>query len=305
MNILLRQQIIGTLNIALFVWVTYLCFGLTVLSNSHWRLLLALCLGAYTAYVQFNSTRTIEYNLIFEPEGPYKTTLDNIIQTCKVDPKTIRVRYGHTQGSLALSMLNTIALDPMAWNEPDTHTSIDKARDNITTHIFPTLPQTEKDLLSFCKNQMTPACQSFIVKHEVGHIVNHCSIKRVVLTGCIMAAAVFTGITSLWLVLPYAPGIISVCTGILVGACIDYCLSLLSNLFFRYPQEKYADIFAARYSSLEELEAAAIFFEKHQDFLDKTTPKTMLSFFNGTMDGKKRALFLRTLAQQNANTGNR
>jgi uncharacterized oligopeptide transporter (OPT) family protein len=291
------QQLRGTLNITFFILLIYLLLGDRILSNIWWRLGLALLVGSIIAYIQYISTATLANNLQFEPEGPDKVTFDAALRACELDPESVRIRYGFSQGSIALSMLNTISLDPMVWQESTDHTSIQKARETINTYIMPTVPSEQKELLDFIKATMTQASQNFIFKHELGHTIQHYSIKKIVLTGLVMATAVFLGASVVTYLMPVTGGLLAAIFGATIGSITDLILSAASNLF-KYYHEKEADRFAIRYSNPAEIEAAAQLFEKHQEFLDLTMSKldrfyVVTKYVSGNFDGKERAAFLR------------
>jgi Zn-dependent protease with chaperone function len=191
----------------------------------------------------------------------------------------------------------------MIWTESSEHTSIKKARETINTFIMPSVPQEQKELLTFIKENITPASQNFIFKHELGHTANNYSLKRIALTGTIMAMAVFIGISTAVYLAPLTGTILASLLGTTIGSISDLILSILGNAIFKYKQEKEADRFAACYSTPEEINAAAELFEKHQDFLDSTMSKldrfyTITKYISGNFDGKERATFLRNLAKQ-------
>jgi hypothetical protein len=300
-----KQQLMGTLNITFYVFVMYALLGDFVISNLWWRLGVSFLLGLYIAFIQYGATKALANNLQFEPEGPYKDILCTSIRECNLDPATIRLRYGYSQGSIALTIENTISIDPMVWKESAEHNSIQKARENINTYISPKISQGQKELDNFIKEHMTPDCQNFIFKHELGHITNHYSIKKIVLTGCVMATAVFLGTTLVWLLMPYVGGLASAFIGAIIGSATDILLSSTTNIFFKYNQEKEADRFAIRYSTPKEMEAAAQFFERHQAFYDKIMAEqdrfyAATKYLSGNLDGKERAILLKAHIQQNS-----
>lgn len=300
------QQLTGTLKIIFYILILYVFMGDIVLSSLWGRLSLAIGLGLFIAYIQYGATTTLANNLLFEPAGQGLEAFNDMIRECEFSPESIRIRYGYSQGSIALSMLNTISLDPMVWTEKTEHTSIKKARETIDTFIMPSVPQEQKEIITFIKETITPASQNFIFRHELGHTANHCSLKKIALTGCIIAAAVFIGTSTVAYLMPLTGGILASLLGTIIGSMTDIVLSTVGNVVCNYNQEKEADRFAARYSNQEEIKAAAELFEKHQDFLDSTMSKldrfyTVTKYVSGNFDGKERAAFLRNLAEQKTN----
>ena len=79
-------------------------------------------------------------------------------------------------------------------------------------------------------------------------------------------------------------------------------LTYSSNVLFKYNEEKKADLFASKYSTTEEINAAANFFEEYQKYANEyqvsmgiasRIPQVVLS---GHPDGKSRACYLRNIA---------
>ena len=82
---------------------------------------------------------------------------------------------------------------------------------------------------------------------------------------------------------------------------MDLILVFVINYFFKLKQERQADIFALRFSTSEEINQVATFFEKHQEILDTYGEKNFFASYLpstvliGYPNGKKRAAWLRRL----------
>jgi Zn-dependent protease with chaperone function len=109
----------------------------------------------------------------------------------------------------------------------------------------------------------------------------------------------FSGLMVAQVLLPLS-ALGALCVGMIVAGVLDLLLAYVTNYFFKVQQEREADLFAARYSTQEEIQAAALFFEKHQDLRDahKDTngflnrlPSTLTT---GHPDGHTRAFYLRS-----------
>jgi hypothetical protein len=89
-----------------------------------------------------------------------------------------------------------------------------------------------------------------------------------------------------------------------VGNTSDLLLTFISNAVWKLREEKKADQFAAQYSTIEDIEAAALFFEQHQEILDTyRQPRNFISYIpsfirTGHPNGKSRSKYLLKLVSQ-------
>ena len=90
----------------------------------------------------------------------------------------------------------------------------------------------------------------------------------------------------------------------IIFALIDLLFAYATNFFFKSYEEKRADIFATRFSSKEEIKAAADFFEhyeraaqKYRETIDSILFKLPTTIVSGYIDGINRAHYLREYAQ--------
>ena len=99
-------------------------------------------------------------------------------------------------------------------------------------------------------------------------------------------------------------GVFALPIGMLSAMLSDVVLSYLSNVLFKYLEEKRADQFAAQHSNATDIFAAADFFEKHQEIINATIEHT--TFFthlpslilSGHPNGYARGAHLRKLANK-------
>ena len=94
-------------------------------------------------------------------------------------------------------------------------------------------------------------------------------------------------------------GFLAAFAGMFVGGVMDMMQTYAINYFFKLKEEREADLFAIHFSTSEEIEAAATFFEKHQEILNTHGEKSFLTSYlpstvlTGYPDGKQRAAWLR------------
>lgn len=294
-----KQQIIGIFNLSLpilfFAWAYP-----TVIITEHGKLICSFLLGFYVWYMNYKTTRNQAKILKFIPTGESKNAFDKLIHACNINPQTINLRYGYTNEMLAMAMFNTVVVDPLLWLDVEEDPEFIKVTNILKEHVLPTLPALQKERLEKIKQVFTPSIQCFIFRHELAHVIYNYSTKKLLLMGITGFITAYTGI-SVAVALKHLGGI-AIVIGMLAAGVIDLFISYGSNVFFKSFAEKNADAFAAQYSSCEEIEAAAEFFEQLQDIQNvhkdpnnilATLPSIVLS---GHLDGKSRGQFLRKLA---------
>ncbi len=243
----------------------------------------------------------------FLPSGEYAQRLEKIITECGMDAQKIQLRYSYSQGRIAITMFNTISIDPILCSLFEQDPEAIKIKNIVEPQVIALLPDEQKNRLSKIKEVLTPEVQEFIFKHELGHVFYGYSNKKIVIMGAIVTIAAYLGITTA--VTTYQTlGSWAVALGMVVGGLIDMVLSYSSNPLFTAKEEKRADLFAAQYSSSETIEAVADFWEKHQNILDTykdpnaglvgSMPSIILS---GHYDGKVRAQYLRAALSEKNN----
>jgi Zn-dependent protease with chaperone function len=199
---------------------------------------------------------------------------------------------------------HTVIIDPVVWHTQSEDQEALKVKDIFAQHIEPALSQTQKQRLDAIKQLLTPAAQRFIFKHELGHSAANFSKKKLGVIFIVGFLATYSGITAAKLVLPIN-GLLAILVGMLVGGFCDLLYTYLSNATWKLRQEKNADFFAARYSSREDIQAAAHFFAHHQEVLATyREPGNLLAripsaFTSGHQNGKARSAFLLKLAELN------
>ena len=302
---LVLRQFVGTITFAVPITVAYYFYPAFSQSILAW-ILCALAVGIYTFYAHYTSTKTIERTLMYFPSGCYKEYFDRLATICDINPQSIRLRYGYTNSSVATTIFKTICIDPILWQEFCTDPEAIKALEVLDKYIIPGLSAEQKTIMQNTKQILCPAAQSFFFKHELGHVINNASIKILISYGIVGFLATFCGITAAMASITTC-GVFSLLIGMVVGGTADSLFTYLVNATVKYREEKMADQFAVRYSSAEEMYAAADFFEKHQEIIEKNQPAQSLRtyipgiFLDGHQHGNTRARYLRLLAARRSN----
>lgn len=295
---MLKQQILGTINISLPLIVLFQFYP-DLFFMWQGKIVLSLLLGTYLGYLNRNQMNSTLSSLLYVPTAEHKDTLEKMVSGCGLNPADIPLRYAYTQEQIAMALNNTVVIDPVVWQGYENDTAAQQVLTIYTQHIACTLTEHARTRIALYKPILTMDAQNFIFKHELGHIYNNYAHKKLAVIWVVGTCAVYAGITAA--MSGYASsGFLAVIEGIIIGTATDLFLTYLSNIIFKLPQEKQADMFAVQHSSLQEIEAAATFFEKHQDIFD-TYKDTLLAYLptvilTGHMNGKTRAQWLRNKA---------
>lgn len=296
----IRQEFTGILNLSIpiifasYFYPQYLC---TV-----WGILLcSLIIGAYLAYLSYKATSATKNSLLFEPTGAQKKLFEADIIRCGLKSEDVALRYAYTDDAIALTMFNTIALDPMLWSGIDDPEFI-KAHDVVAQHVLPGVPENKKQFHAKIKKILSQDAQKFIFRHELAHVFHNFSNKRIALNGLIGFIFTSSALTAAYAMLPSLGGWLALVVGIIVAACVDLSLTYASNYFFKSVAEKNADLFAVQFSSKEEIQAAADFFSGYelaaQEYRKTIGLATTLPvFITGYIDGISRAKYLREMVR--------
>lgn len=238
-------------------------------------------------------------SLRYVPTGRWVEDLHAMIVSCGVDPRSIILNYAYTAENIAMTTYNSIVIDPILWSTISDDPESIKIKEIFDAHIAPALSATQKDRLAQIKNIFSANAQRFVFKHELGHVVRNFSQKRLALVWAIGSSAAYAGITAAYMLLPLS-GIFALLVGMFFGGVVDLFLTYSSNFFFKVYEEKQADLFAISFSSPEEIEAAALFFEQHQAIIDaQLEPGSLLHYLpseivSGHPNGNIRAAYIRS-----------
>lgn len=240
--------------------------------------------------------------------SPAQTALFNkTIVSCGLDPEKVALRYAYADDGIAITLFNTIVIDPMLWKDVD-DPEFYKTREIIEKFVLPSVDEDKKRLHANIDTILTPTVQEFIFKHELGHIVRQFSIRRIILVGIIAFVSTSVALLTVRAAI-HLGGFTAFCIGFLVGTCVDLILSYASNVFFKAQEEKRADFFACSFSSREQIEHAADFFEQYEHFAQMyretlggihiLIPTILLS---GYINGKSRSQYLKANAHAKKET---
>jgi hypothetical protein len=263
----------------------------------------SLLVGLRVAFMHYKPTDNLVKALKFSPTGKYKDYFNKQIKETGLNPDDIAVRYAYCDSSIALTAFNTVMIDQMVWKGFDEDPICIEAQNVIKIHIQPILPAHSKELHKKINDALTPEAQRFIFKHELGHVSDYHSWKTIALNGVIGFAAMYSGFSVVQVFIGAYEGLFVLGAAISTAGIVDFSLGCLRNAFFKAPKEKEADLFAAKYSSKKEIEAAADFFEKYEacsqvyrkavgDNYSEFSPR----FFRGYVSGQERVRYLREAA---------
>lgn len=299
---IVRQQIVGAINLSLpFIFLYHVAphYALSL----EGMMLYCFAVGIYIGYTTYVSTKNQLKALLFSPTGAYEQKFNDEIIRCGFDSKKVLVRYAYTDDAIAMTLFNTIVVDQMLWDTIQEDPEALKARDVIEKHILPSIPENKKEMHQAIKNNLTPHVQNFIFRHELAHVLYNYSYKRVLIVSLMGAAATGVALALAFKLNPLLGGLSTLLIAICAGAIADLLFAYATNFFFKAYEEKRADIFATRFSSKEEIEAAADFFEhyelaarKYRETIGSIMFRLPTTIVNGYVDGLSRARYLREIA---------
>jgi|GEM_PF-725397 len=300
---IVRQQLVGMANLFLPFFILYYLvpqFALSIVGI----VLYSLAVGIYVGYVTYVVTRNQSKGFLFVPTGVHSKQFADEIVRCGLDPKNVQIRYAYVDDAIAMTFFNVIAVDPMVWGTVQEDPEALKARDVVEKYIIPAVPENKKELHQVIRNNLSENVQKFIFRHELAHIFYNYSNKRVVIAGVMGAVATCSALAIAYSLMSLVGGFGALFVGVCAGALIDLLFAYATNFFFKSYEEKRADIFATRFSSKEEIKAAADFFEhyeraaqKYRETIDSILFKLPTTIVSGYIDGINRAHYLREYAQ--------
>lgn len=266
-------------------------------------LIYALLVGFRTGYVYYQSSKNLVKGLKFVPSGSVKNYFEEQVKEVGLNPQDIAFRYAYCDSNIALTVFNTIIIDQMMWHGCDEDSVCVEAQNLIKIQIQPVLLPVQKKFHQQIKGALTPDAQRFIFKHELGHVVDNYSWKRIILNGIIGFGGMYSGIFVGKILVLANYGLVSLLAGIITGGVVDLLLTFVSNVVFKAPKETGADSFAIKHSSKKEIAAAADFFEKYEIYaieyrktMGDTISDSAPRFFRGYAPSKERVAYLRNAA---------
>ncbi len=298
----LKQQVIGIINLSMPIVIVFSMYP-AILHNMFGRIIVALIVGAYVYYLGRKITHTQANSLLYSPTDSHKDEYEKMVVACGIDPQNVRLRYGYTQERIAMTILNTVTIDPLYYHDQDDlDLEMVKVKNILQQHIVVTLSEEEKNRTTKIKNILSDSVQRFIFRHELAHIQYQYSQKKLLINGLITATSALLGICIALHMLAYS-GYLALLAGMLTGGICDLFFSYTSNALFTAQEEKKADLFACAHSSKEEIMAAAQFFEQHQVINDEYTAHKIIGkvppvILTGHPHGLDRAAYLRQQASK-------
>ncbi len=262
-----KQQIAGVINLSLPIIILYNIHPNLIITLPG-QLLCSAAIGAYIYFMHYKQLQNLQNSLLYSPTNSHKDDFENLIAQCNIDPNSIILKYAYIPEGIAMTAGKTVIIDPVMWHGTDDDHQAIKVKEIFTTHIENTLTADQKAQLTELHQLLTPESQRFIFKHELGHVVQNYSTKKLFLVFLLGFVATYSGIATAILALQIH-GMFAIFIGMFVGGSIDLLLTYGSNVAWKLQEEKAADRFAVEHSSAQEVQAAALFFENHQHVIDR------------------------------------
>ncbi len=294
---MLKQQIIGVINLSLLLIILYQGYP-TIFFLWYGKIACALAMGLYIYYLNKQNLIAMIKPLTFKPTDPWKKMLEQQIISCNLQIQNITLFYAYTNEALAIAAGNNIIIDPLVWDTISDDPEALKVQAIINPATNHSFSELQKIRIQKTREIFSHNAQSFIFKHELGHVARNYSSKKLFIVFLVGTLSTYIGIISAVFILP-TNGLLAIFVGMFTGGLSDLILSYFFNATFKAYEERQADMFAIKYSSQEEIEAAATFFEKHQNILDTYPENHWLNkipsiILSGHLNGKKRAALLRS-----------
>lgn len=296
------QLFTGVANITIPI-IGVLYFFPYLLGSTVGIMTVAVIFGIYIWYLNFIQHRRVINSLLYVPTGTHKQMFEDIIRSCGLAASAVNLKYAYTDEKIAMALSNTIVIDPTICSMCEDDLGSDPVKNVYHQMFAPTFTSLKVQRLIKYKAILSPEVQCFIFKHELGHVVDHYSVKKLFIIFAIGTAAVYAGLLMAKILLGIHV-VLAILGGMLVGGVVDIMLTYLFNVMFTLAAEKKADRFAAQHSTAEQIKAAALFFEQHQEILDRhkevdgfwaRIPSEILT---GHPRGQARSAYLLKLAAQ-------
>lgn len=266
---------------------------------------IGLACGAWTAWSEYCQTIAVAQQCFYVPSPAFQELFDNEIRACGMDPEKINVRYEYCQGGVALSLNTTILVNPHIWLGVEDDEQAKSASRFLDQYVAANGTRESQELTARTRAIMTPAAQKFIFRHELGHIYHHYFGKKIAVDGIVRALSVMAGYEIAYRVSYHDWGAFAAwVAAVATILCTDRALGFVTNATFQVLEEKLADQFAAKFSTADEIDAAAQFFEDYQKISNDVVKdggllwKLPMIFISGHPDGATRGRYLREWARE-------
>lgn len=275
---MILQQIIGIISLSLPAIVAYQYIP-THLLNWYGIGFYSFLVGTYVTYIHYCQAQNLKKALLYAPTGHIKEQLELEISRCGMQPDNIFLRYSYLNDNIATSTMNTICIDPMVWKEINADSEVATVNNIIERQVLPNVPTSMKAMRTHIAEALCPAAQRFIFRHELGHTY-HAYTPRILFSlytiGCTMSAL---GLYAASCIIPLYGAGIALIGGMIIANITDTLLGYVNNALLKVYLEKQADRFAAQFSTKEELESAAQFFEQYEQGAKKYRAATGLAAY--------------------------
>ena len=296
---MIQQQLIGVINLSLPLIILYQVYP-AIFYTHPGIFICASIVGILVLLLNIRAIKNMVRVLQYSPTDIHKKLLETIVAECGMKSQNVHFLYAYTNEQIAIATFNSVILDPIIWSSIESDPEAIKVINIFEQFTAPTLSVVQKQRIGETKKIFSRDAQIFILKHELAHVHNHSSVKRLIAINIVGFLAAYVSILAAMSVL-YINGVFAICAGWLVGCISDLLFTYLSNAIFKSKDEKSADLFAAHYSSKQEINAAADFFEQHQQIVDNHFDRNNLLLFlpsiltTGHPNGRTRARYLRAI----------
>lgn len=254
-------QLAGVINLVIPIIFAYMLFP-ALFAYQTTLIVCALLLGAWVYTIHRKKSIALKKSLTFAPSDEYKRAIEELIASCAVDPAIIPIRYAYTDNQLAITLFDMIVVDPLAHAQVEQDPEAQKVLSIYQAAIKPTLSALRHDYMAKIKAIFTPGAQRFVIKHELAHVLQKNSEKKLIVMFATSAIAAYLGLVAGLAYVPFHP---------LLGLIVGVSIFMLSDIalthavvrgLFTYYYECAADKFAAQHSATTDIEQAATFFEQ-------------------------------------------
>lgn len=293
-----KQALVGTVVLAAPVVMLYLLYPL-LLQTWIGQIGAALFVGFNVYYTNKQQARNQIAGLRYAPTGMHKEKFELLIRDCGVDPETVQIRYAYAPDQVAFAVYSCVVINPVIWqgllDDPQAY----EVQTIFDKYIEPTLTSLQKQRMSALKQTLTPPAGNFIFRHELAHIIQRQSARKLIGIGACAAIAAYIAIV-VGMALVKVNGLLALAVALPVGMVADYITTILRNYFWQQREEKYADAFSVQQSTKEEIQEVAAFFRYHQDIYDSYQEPTFIKiaseYASGHPHGSKRYMYLMAAA---------
>ena len=261
-------NLIAMINLSTPIVVLFIVYP-ALLHNPIIKLLCSLGIGLYIWLIYYFQTKNLKKKFIDLPSTDYRVTFDAIIKSCNAKPEDFTIKYAYTAQQLAITFRNTIIIDPINFTLCNSDSNCQLTIANYKQHSLPHLNLFQQKLEEVRQSDFNDQVQKFIVRHEIGHIINHYTNKKLFILFASGFLVTWFSISIAQLLISMVHISIVLIATYLFAIMIDHLLTFASNYIFKAIAEKNADLFAAKHSTVQEITATAHFFSKEHEITEQ------------------------------------